>query len=140
MRNAALFVVLLVSSACATVGSREPAVGESRMGAPHEPRPDDCALEFVSVSAADMGPGARFGSGGEFEMVGAVMIGADPGTSAMSESIRRLVRPRACAMGGHVVSLLGDGSGSNAYGVGQQNIVFSVWGKRSGEAPHHLAF
>lgn len=65
-------------------------------------------------------------------MIGSITIGASKGTDAMSEEIRQIVRPRACAMGGDVVSLMASGSGSNRRGYGQQNIAFTVWGKASG--------
>ncbi len=123
MRIVALVTLLL------TVGCG-PAVGEVRMLV-RPPKPESCDLQIVEVNAADMAPGAKFGPGGELEMVGSIMIGASDGTDAMSEDIRKLVRPRACAMGGDVVSLLASGTGSNRRGVPQQNIVFTVWGKQS---------
>jgi hypothetical protein len=105
------------------------AVGEVRMGAPHPAKVADCPLEFVSVSAGDMAPGAKFGSGGKYEMIGAVNLGADEGTDPMSEEIRKLVRPRACGMGGEVVSLLASGSAQYRGQLrAQQNISFTVWG------------
>jgi hypothetical protein len=78
-----------------------------------------------------MQQGAQFGPGGEYEKVGVVAIGADEGTDAMSEDIRKLVRPRACAMGGEVISLQGSGSGANHWGRAQQNIFFGVWAKQN---------
>ncbi len=108
-----------------------PAVGEVRTGLPHTSRPADCQLQLVSVSAGDMAPGARFGSGGEYEMIGMVTIGADSGTDAFSDEMKKLVRPRACRMGGEIVSLLASGSDANAYGHPQQSIAYTVWAKRS---------
>jgi hypothetical protein len=107
-----------------------PAIGVVRMGTPHAALPADCKLQFLAVSASDLAPGGKLGPDGEYEMVGSVMIGADDRTDAMSEQIRRIVRPRACRMGGAVVSLLASGSGSNDYAVPQQNIAFTVWGQR----------
>jgi hypothetical protein len=113
-----------------------PAVGEVRMGAPHPPKRADCRLEFVSVSARDMAPGARFGSGGKYEMIGVVNIGANEGTDAMSEEIRQLVRPRACGMGGEVLSLLATGAAQYRGQLrAQQNISFTVWGPISSQGP-----
>lgn len=54
------------------------------MGAPHTAHPADCKLEFVSVCAAEMFSEARFGAGGDLEMVGSVLIGAKEGTDPMS--------------------------------------------------------
>ena len=139
MHRSSAFFVVTVAALCA-LGGCGPAVGEARMGAPHAALPPTCKLEFVAVSAGDMAPGARFGSGGQYELIGSVMIGADEGTDAMSEGIRKLVRPRACRMGGEVVSLLATGSGSNDYGHAQQNIAFTVWGPRSASSSQPRPF
>jgi len=103
------------------------------MGMPRPPRPPECALEFVSVSPGDMASGARFGMNGEYEQIGMVTVGADEGTDALSEEVRQLVRPRACAMGGEVLSLMASGTGSNRGGHAQQNIVFTVWAHRASQ-------
>jgi hypothetical protein len=123
MKRPALLVVL---AACGG-----PAVGEVRTGLPHTSRPADCQLQLVTVSAADMAPGARFGSNGEYEMVGSVLIGADKGTDAFSDEVKKIVRPRACKMGGEIVSLLASGTDANLYGHAQQSIAYTVWAKRS---------
>jgi hypothetical protein len=109
-----------------------PAIGEVRR-VMRPSKPLDCPLEIVDVRPEDMMPGARFGAGGELEMIGMITIGADQGSDAMSEPIRSLVRPRACGMGGDIVSLLASGTGANRRGYGQQNIAFTVWAKRSAE-------
>jgi hypothetical protein len=117
-------------------GCGAPAVGEVRMGAPHPAKDASCALEFVAVSAGDMAPGAKFGSGGKYEMIGAVNIGAKEGTDAMSAEVRALVRPRACRMGGEVVSLLATGTAQyRGQFSAQQNISFTVWGAVSNKGP-----
>jgi len=75
-----------------------------------------------------MAPGARFGGGGKYEMIGAVNIGAAEGTDPMSESMRALVRPRACAMGGEIISLVASGAAQyRGQFRAQQNISFAVW-------------
>jgi hypothetical protein len=117
----ALLVPLLVLSGCG------PAVGDVRIKV-RPARPADCPLEIVDVRNEDRMPGAKFG-GGEYEMIGSVLVGAEKGADAMSEEIRALVRPRACAMGGEVLSLLVTGEGSNRRGHAQQNIAFQVWAK-----------
>ncbi len=122
-----LIVFLLTLVACG------PAVGEVRVHTRPE-KPATCELQMVEVSAADMGPDGKFGPTGEMEMIGSVMIGAKEGTDAMADEIKALVRPRACAMGGDAISLLASGTGSNRKGFGQQNIVFTVWGKRAAKA------
>lgn len=126
---------ILVVSMMALAGCGPGAtVGEVRMGAPHPAKVADCPLEFVSVSANDMAPGGNFGSGGKYEMIGAVNIRADEGTDAMSEEIRKIVRPRACGMGGEVVSLLASGTAPyRGKFRAQQNISFTVWGPISAQ-------
>jgi hypothetical protein len=113
--------------------SGPPAIGETRTVV-LPPRPADCSLELVSVQAADMAPGARFGGGDQYQMIGVIGLGLDPGVDVMSESVRALVRPRVCAMGGEVVSLLSGGDDHRAARVGrstidvvQTSIVFTVW-------------
>lgn len=131
------FTCLLLALAACGGGA---AVGEMRTGLPHASRPADCQLELVSVTAGDMAPGAKFGSGGEYEMIGMVTIGADAGTDAFSEKMKQLVRPRACGMGGEIVSLLASGSDANAYGHPQQSIAYTVWAKRSAAPSGPQAF
>lgn len=124
-------------AALAACGSPKPAVSEVRM-VMLPARPADCSLELVSVQAEDMAPSGRFGAGGEYQMIGAVTLGLAQGTEVMSEPVRALVRPRACAMGGEVVSLLATGdsghyaiSGSSIRTVLQTDAVFTVWGPRA---------
>jgi hypothetical protein len=93
-----------------------------------------CPLQLMQISPADQHPGGRFSATGEYQMIGAVMIGADSGTDPTSEAIRALVRPRTCAMGGEIISLMASGSGANGYGRAQSNIVFNVWGPRAAVA------
>ncbi len=93
-------------------------------------KPETCKLELVTITSTEMQPEAKFGTGGTYEMIGAITIGAKEGTDPMSEEIRGLVRPRACAMGGDVVTLLGSGTGANRKGFAQQNIVYTVWATR----------
>lgn len=123
---------------CAPYPSAQPASGPPAIGEMRTvvlpARPIDCPLELVSVQAADMAPGARFGGGAQYQMIGLITLGLDPGVDVLSEQVRALVRPRACAMGGEVVSLLGGGDDYHAARVGrstvdvaQTSIVFTVW-------------
>jgi hypothetical protein len=128
MNRITIFIQL--AAALLVCGCFGPIVGVHQVGMPRAPKPADCSLDFVTVTPADMAPGAKFGMGGEFEMIGGVAVGADSGTSAVSEEIKALVRPRACSIGGDAISLLASGGGANAYGRAQQNIVFQVWARR----------
>lgn len=98
------------------------------------PRPPDCALQLVTVAPADMAPGANFGAGGKYQMVGVVGLGLPRGTDVLSPRVRELVRPRACAMGGEVVSIIGTGdatydvAGQPGRTHDQTNVTFTVWG------------
>ena len=94
---------------------------------------ENCKLDLVSVTSTEMQPGAAFGPNGTYEMIGVISIGAKEGTDPMSEEIRSLVRPRACSIGGDVVTLLASGTGGNRRGFAQQNIVYTVWATRSEE-------
>ncbi len=131
-------LLLLLLAAC---GGGPPAVGSTRM-VMLPAKPANCPLELVAVQAGDMAPGARFGAGGQYQMIGAVSLGLAQGTDIMSESVRGLVRPRACAMGGEVVSLLATGD-SGHYNITSTSItttvqtdaVFTVWGPRTDNAP-----
>lgn len=125
-----MFVLLLALLTLAACG---PAVGEVRSLA-RPPKPEGCPLELVEVGPADMQPGAAFGADGQFEQIGIVSIGASVDTDAMSDEIRNIVKPRACAMGGDAVSLLASGTGANRRGYAQQNIAFIVWGRRMEKA------
>ena len=120
-------------------GPPRPAVGEVRT-VMMPPRPADCALEIIAVDAEDMMPGARFGAGGQYQMIGVVSVGLPRGTDVLAEEVRALVRPRACAMGGEVVSLLATGdnghfliTGRSITTIVQTEVGFTVWGARAAE-------
>ena len=142
MKAAGLLCTVFVASGCATAGatpsvSGPPVVGETRTGVPHAARPADCAVELAQVAPADMGPQGRFGFGGEYENIGVVTVGAPAGADALSPDIKQLVRPKVCAMGGEVLSLVATGTGAVGRGSDQamqQNILFMVWAKRSAAA------
>lgn len=119
---------LLLTMATIGVGCA-PAVGQVQMGSPHAAKAPTCPLKFVPVGSREMMPGAPFGPGGQYEMVGVVAVGADAGSDPMSEPIRKLVRPRACALGGEVISLASSATTQNRNQLrAQQSIMFTVWG------------
>lgn len=97
-------------------------------------KPENCKLELMQLSSTEMQAGAAFGANGTYEMIGVIAIGAKEGTDAMSEEIRQIVRPRACAMGGDVVTLLASGTGGRGGGIVQQNITYTVWATRDENA------
>jgi hypothetical protein len=118
---------IVASSVIALAGCGGTAVGEIRTGLPRSALVASCPLSLESVTPAEMQPGARFGPGGEFEQIGIITLGAAQGTDPMSEAVRQEVRPRACAMGGEVISPMMAGDGANRRGYGQTNIAFTVW-------------
>ncbi|CAN5324689.1 hypothetical protein BH11MYX1_BH11MYX1_34590 [soil metagenome] len=127
-----LFMAGVLLGACG--GPAKPAVGGSQTVI-LAPRPADCELELVTVAPGDMMPGARFGAGGRYQMVGVVSIGLAQGTDVMSPAVKTLVRTKACGYGGEVVSLLATGdnthleiSGDTIRTVAQTDVVFTVWG------------
>jgi hypothetical protein len=90
------------------------------VGTPHAPKPDDCPIRVVSYDAAR--------SQG-YEQVGIVSMTAPTGTSPFDDSIRRAVQPKACAMGGEAVTLMGAGGGLGP--IAPQGMAFAVWAKGS---------
>jgi hypothetical protein len=131
---------VFVSCAMLWSCSHDPAVGVTRT-VMLPPRAVDCQLELVYVKSEDMAPGGRFGEGGRYQMIGAVLLGLPKGTDITSESVRKLVRPRACELGGEVVSLLAAGdtghytvTGDSIVTTVQMDAVFTVWGPRTATA------
>ena len=105
------------------------------------PKPATCELELVAVGPGDMMPGARFGAGGEYQMIGIVALGLEQGTDVMSPEVKNIVRAKACSYGGEVVSLLATGdsahyqiSGRSIRTVAQTDVVFTVWGPHAAAA------
>jgi hypothetical protein len=92
----ACFIVAIGTSACG--GPAKPAVGGSQMVL-LPPKPANCELELVTVGAADMMPGARFGAGGQLQMIGVVSLGLARGTDVMSPEVKNIVRAKACGYG-----------------------------------------
>lgn len=55
--------------------------------------------------------------------------------------MRKLVRPRACGIGGDVVSLAANGiTRGRAQLRAQQTIAFTVWGKRAAQSSQPQPF
>jgi hypothetical protein len=73
-----------------------------RVGVPRPARAPDCSLDVVA--AADLATLARY------EQVGVVVLSnAEAGTDPLAPEVRAIVRPRACAMGGEAISIMGSG-------------------------------
>jgi hypothetical protein len=75
---------------------------DARIGTPRPPRDAACALEIVNATDP-----ATFAT---YEQVGVVRVGnATAGTDPLDPSMRDLVRPRACALGGEAISVMASG-------------------------------
>jgi hypothetical protein len=83
MRSFCGFVIALVGIGCG--GPAKPAVGGSQ-SVILPPRPANCELEIITVRPEDMAPGARFGAGGQYQMIGVVALGLKQGTDVLSVS------------------------------------------------------
>ena len=124
MRKSSMLFIATFAAGC---GAH---IGEVRIGSPHPARPVDCNLEFVTMQAIDTEPGSKFGPNGDLEKVGTVLIAAKKDIDPMSNNTHLLVRPRACRMGGEVVSLLATDNSVSNNGKPQENILYTVWGRR----------
>jgi len=92
---------------------------------------ENCELQLVEATMGERGPGGTFGPGGTYEMIGTVSIEASSGSDPLSEEIRSLVRPRACAMGGDVISLEMSGQYTGSI---RKGLMSMVWAKRNSAA------
>jgi hypothetical protein len=89
-------------------------------GTPRRAKPDDCPIRVVTYAAA---------RAQGYEQVGILSMTAPTGTDPYDDSIRRRVQPRACAMGGEAVTLMGAGGGFGP--IAPQGVAFAVWAKGS---------
>jgi len=104
---------------------RESMVSETRMGLPVADRGADCPLELIDATGL---PLLRYAQ------VGIVQVMQAPyGTDPLDPSLRDLVRPRACALGGFQVSLMSSGSVDppHAHEYASSYAVYAVWRERS---------
>lgn len=125
-RFALVFVVAAVS-ACGTM------VSETRM-AQYPSRGDDCALEFVQTTVADLAPGSTW------EVVGYVVVSETGVADPFAEKYRALVRPRACAMGGEAVTIMQSSTGGGMAGMSGSSVNYAVIKHPSSEAAAPTAF
>lgn len=118
MRTLALVFSLSIAACVQTT--------DARIGTPHAARPDDCQLRVI-----DQNDTSNFAV---YEQVGVVRVqNAPAGTSPLDPSIRSIVRPRACRLGGEAVSILASG---DAYaGFSKQGYAsYVVWARKTASA------
>ncbi|MEO7331290.1 MAG: hypothetical protein ABI193_22125 [Minicystis sp.] len=129
IRPSSLIVLALALMACGGTS-----VGVIKMGI-RPPKPASCELKIVTVRPEDMAPGAAYGPNGEYEMIGALAVTGASGTDMMSEEVRQAVRPKACEMGGDVLSMLSSATYvANKWGAKRESMNFNVWAKRPSTA------
>lgn len=123
----ALVSVVVASTACGTM------VSETRM-AQYPSRGEDCSLEFVQTTVADLAPGSTW------EVVGYVVVSETGVADPFAEKYRALVRPRACAMGGEAVTIMQSGTGSGMAGTQASSVNYAVIKRPATEAAAPTAF
>jgi len=88
--------------AVALLGACGPTFSEARL-ASYPPRSDNCELDFVDATRAEMSPG------GKWRVVGYVSVEGLGGVDAFSPRNRELIRPRICQLGGVAVARAAEG-------------------------------
>jgi hypothetical protein len=126
MRN---FVVTICAflSGCSSVN-------EARVGAPLPPRPASCKLKFATVSPADMAPGHAFGGDGKLQNIGVIVLNWNGTGDPLAPETREAIRPRACEMGGTVVSLVSSFAYTRTGFDHNRQLSFQVWAPRKSGA------
>jgi len=79
-----------------------PTFSEARL-ASYPPRSDNCELDFVDATRAEMSPG------GKWRVVGFVSVDGLGKVDPFSAQNKELVRPRICRLGGVAVARAADG-------------------------------
>jgi hypothetical protein len=108
---------LLVLSACG------PETSDTRIGTPRAPREAQCDLKVIN--------GNDTSNFAKFEQVGVVQLANAPaGTAPFDPKVRDMVRPRACALGGEAISVLGSGDVSANGFTDSAYATYIVWAKK----------
>jgi hypothetical protein len=119
-----LCILLSVASAAACSAQAT----DSRFGAPRPAREPTCNLEIIDATASSTFAG--------YDQVGVVRIGNAPaGTDPLDPSLRDMVRPRACALGGEAISVLTSGDARVRSGFRDTAFAaYVVWAKKRAAA------
>ncbi|MFZ6181746.1 hypothetical protein [Nannocystis pusilla] len=80
------------------------------------PHDANCPLEFVQADMQKMRPG------GEWELLGYVTIGKVGKMDPMDEKFRKIVRPRACKMGGEAIAVMTSATNSTPISTGSGTV------------------
>ncbi len=104
--------------AASTLWACGPEITETRLGF-YPPREPACSLEFVEADPRAFGPT------GPWEMLGYIAISEKHVADPFSPKYRKIVRPRACSMGGEAVTLVQAASKESRFGSGS-GVTFGV--------------
>jgi hypothetical protein len=96
MKWSGLFVVLGLLTACG------PTFSQARL-ASYPPRSENCELDFIDASRADMSPG------GKWRVVGYLSVEGADKANPLSPQNRALIHPRICQLGGVATAVAPDG-------------------------------
>lgn len=118
-----LKVGVLVSLGLAAWGCGGQYISETRMGyAP--PKPETCDVKVVNVPMTELSPG------GQYEILGNLVVQATGNTDPFNEELLSKLRPRVCKMGGEEISL-----GLSSASGGGSATIYNVLKKKGGATP-----
>lgn len=111
-----LALIILSSVACGAQTS------DARIGTPRAPRAENCELTVIN--------GSDTSNFGKWEQVGVVRLSNAPaGTSPLDPTVRAMVRPRACSLGGEAISVMGSGDAAAGFSESAY-AAYVVWAKK----------
>jgi len=114
-------VVSCALPACGTQAS------DTRIGTPHDAREAHCDLTVIN--------GTDTSNFAKYEQIGVVRISNAPaGTGPLDPQVRELVRPRACALGGEAISVMGSGDVSPNGFTDSSYAAYVVWAKKGAKS------
>lgn len=138
-----VFALLLVALALNLGCSQSVSAVSVTVMAVAPPRPNDCALQTRQIPVTSMDFHTKY------QMLGAISLGERGMQNPFSERYLRVVRPRACRMGGTILTLIlhsmstsamGSSSGT-VYAVLRERPAFGSRGsKPAGPGPTRLSF
>ena len=114
----------LVGPATALLLACAPQLSDMRMGTPRPARVPDCELDIVAPT--------ELATLNKYEQVGVVRLGnAVRGTDPLAPEVKAIVRPRACALGGEAISVMGSGDITSRNGLNTTAYaMYLVWAKK----------
>lgn len=116
------YVFLAGLAACVSLSCSTQAT-DTRIGTPHEAREAQCDLTVIN--------GTDTANFAKYEQIGLVRISNAPaGSGPFDPQVRELVRPRACALGGEAISVMGSGDVSTNGFTDTSYASYIVWAKK----------